>query len=144
MTSDDSEQVPSSLANISLEKIDDIAFKIKTNKSLNADDRQTIYLALTGEWDPLSSFHKPRGRKSKATQFRALAEDVERIKAASQSIIGHIPDLGKKHQLHGLEEVSLDTFNKNLKSGRKSLAIYRKFRKNLAYRKQKKSKATCN
>ena len=145
MTSDDPGQVSPSLADISQEKIENIAFKIWKNKSLNADDRQTIYLALTGEWESLSFFRKTRGpKKPKAFKFRGLAEDVKKLSANDQNIKDHMADLGKKHQLHGLEKVSLETFNKNLRVGRESVARFKEFKKCREERRRRRAKAICN
>lgn len=138
MTSDDPEQASPSLVDISQEKIENIAEKILYNKTLNVEDRQTIFFALTGDWWSLSDFHKTRGPKSGKLGFKALAEDVEKLFAENQKVCDHMANLGKKHQLPGLENVSRDTFNKNLKRSRKYLATYREFKKNREYRNRKK------
>ena len=139
MTSDDPEQAPSSLADISEEKIIGIATKIWEKKDLNAEDRQTIFFALMGEWEPLSLFRKPKGRKTTAFRFKALAEDVERLKAEGGVIKEHMASLGEKHQLPGLENVSRDTFNKCLKRGRESQVEYKRFKEIKEKRRRKKT-----
>ena len=127
-----------SRANISQDEIVNIAEKILYNKSLNAKDRQTIYFALMGEWETLSFFHKTRGPKPKAGKFRALAEDVDRLKAERKEIKEHMASLGRKHQLPGLENVSRDTFNKCLKRGRDFQVKYKRFKELKEKRRRKK------
>jgi hypothetical protein len=139
MKSDDREQISTPLADISQEKRNAIAEKILYRKSLNAVDRQTIYFVLSGEWEPVSFFRGKRGPKNNSKNLIALAEDVEEIKADGLRIIDHMSALGEEHHLQGGGNVGRDTFNKNLKNGRKYLANRRLFFKTLDSRKSKKS-----
>ena len=138
MNPDDREQLSPPVAPVSQEKRNAIAEKVLYRKSLNAEDRQTIYLALTEEWEPMSFFCKKRGPKFKAAKHRGLAEDVEKLRSEGKDFRKHMGDLGKTHKLQGLEKVTTVTFDNNLDRGEESLAQHRLFLKNLATRKSRK------